>query len=80
MKVIFFFSFLFLAACSASKPISVNYKPIIPSLPPPPDLPIKNLHINSSYSDVVKSYVSAVKIQKSYIDEVNLMIDSLHKT
>ena len=68
-----------MASCSAKKEfIRVDYKPTIPMLPQKPLLPIKKLDALSSPDQVIKAYVASLVIQKSYIDEVHNMINSLY--
>lgn len=70
--------FVALSACSSHRDfIQLDYDPTIPIMPSKPSLPIKMLTGNSGPDEVMKAYVATVVIQKSYIDEVNNMIDSL---
>ena len=67
-----------ISSCSTKKEIiSVDYKPTIPALPQKPTLPIKKLNNLSTPDQIIKAYVVSVILQKSYIDEVNNMINSL---
>lgn len=69
---------LLLPACSSHRDvIQLDYDPTVPIMPNKPTLPIKSLNENSGPDEVMKAYVATVVIQKSYIDEVNYMIDSL---
>ena len=79
MKVFILSIILTLSACAHKNDfIKVDYKPITPSLPKKPSLPIKSLNNLSKPDQVIKAYVATVFIQKSYIDEVNNMISSIY--
>jgi len=78
MKIITIILFILLASCATKKEfIHVDYKPTIPTLPQKPSLPVRALNSKSAPDEVMKAYVASLVLQKSYIDEVNNMINSL---
>ena len=79
MKIIAIILFILLSSCATKKEfIRVDYKPTIPTLPQKPSLPILALTSKSEPDHVMKAYVASLVLQKSYIDEVNNMINSLY--
>ena len=81
MKLILTIIFVSLSLCSCSTPkkiIEVDYKPSDIPVPTKPSLPIRSLSLKSNPDEVMKAYVASVYLQKSYIDEVIKMIDSIN--
>jgi hypothetical protein len=65
-------------SCASKKEfVRIDYNPSIPALPKKPSLPIRHLNNKSTPDQVMKAYVASLFLQKSYIDEVSIMMDSI---